>query len=794
MATGFWLKLLPVDPATGLTVEFLFTSLNMRNATTIEAGKTWYPYLSSKPKTEISVFEGEFTGQSAVAISDLEISAENALVATFPSYVWDGCAAKVYKGTELTTSFASLTSIFDGVVNGSPEISGGVAKIQLVDHNYRIDKPIPLSKYTGGGGIEGPSDLEGTYKPYIIGSPIGVEPILINSAFVVFQYAHAATDTDFSALAGLYESGISFDAATSTVPWQGTAAATYTALTAVSLTLGQWADAPSIGCFRLGGEPKSGGVITCDPVRSGSFTITSVITELLTKIGVTGATDAGNLSTFLSACYNQTISDVIVDEPTAMERISAYLSYVGGYSFWNQTGGFRLGLIRYTSPISIINTSPPFTTNAVADYDSLPVSAPHKRIRLGGDKCFRVHNTSEISDALLWAQITGDGKPVDGATKNTVTAGAGTPSGGTDGDLYYQINVSWWTKITGIWSKVSDITAVNTAAAIAGQGALATQNSADFATQVGGAAKPADNATKNTVTTGAGAPSGGTDGDLYYQTGVSWWSKLAGVWVKVSDITAANTAAAIAGQGALATLNSADFSTQVGGAAKPADNATKNVVTTGAGVPSGGTDGDLYYQTGVSWWSKMSGVWAKVSDITAVNTAAAIAGQGSLATLNTVSKTEIDANAVTAPYFVETGFQSMSNGTSLQTITGLSWSANVPVGEGIDIDLNFMPMWSGTDGTRFSLDAYLLIDGTIVKTFGRVMDSNDMATNNQGGFALPVGVFTRIDGNGTSSTYSIQIQLKASRSESNSGGSKTYAAPDNFDINQAALRGRRFSR
>jgi len=88
---------------------------------------------------------------------------------------------------------------------------------------------------------------------------------------------------------------------------------------------------------------------------------------------------------------------------------------------------------------------------------------------------------------------------------------------------------------------------------------------------IGGTGKPADNATKNTVTTGSAAPSGGTDGDLYYRTSNSaWYSKLSGVWTQVSDVTAANTAAAISGQGAFATLsqiNSGNVSTYIASAA-----------------------------------------------------------------------------------------------------------------------------------------------------------------------------------------------------------------------------------
>ena len=194
-------------------------------------------------------------------------------------------------------------------------------------------------------------------------------------------------------------------------------------------------------------------------------------------------------------------------------------------------------------------------------------------------------NSQVVNRLSRWGTVTPryvDGTSVEalkpaapGATRNNVTSGTATPTGGVNGDLYYETDAqAWWSRIGGVWQKVSDATAANIAAGIAGQGALATLNSADWQTQVAGAGKPVDNATRNNVTSGTATPTGGVNGDLYYETDAqAWWSRIGGVWQKVSDATAANVAAGIAGQGALATLNSADWQTQVAGSGKPANNA-----------------------------------------------------------------------------------------------------------------------------------------------------------------------------------------------------------------------------
>jgi len=106
----------------------------------------------------------------------------------------------------------------------------------------------------------------------------------------------------------------------------------------------------------------------------------------------------------------------------------------------------------------------------------------------------------------------------------------------------------------------ADITSQNTAAAISGQGSLATRNDVRAGTHIKNAA--------GSATLG--------DADI---------------------ITSQGTAASISGQGALATQSSADFSTQVSGAQKPANNATNNGTTINT---SGNVTGSMSVASGGS--------------------------------------------------------------------------------------------------------------------------------------------------------------------------------------------------
>jgi hypothetical protein len=146
-------------------------------------------------------------------------------------------------------------------------------------------------------------------------------------------------------------------------------------------------------------------------------------------------------------------------------------------------------------------------------------------------------NGKVLNNLQQWAEVNGATKPEDNATKSRVFQQATAPTSGmTLNDLWVDtttLNPAVYRWSGASWMLAGDITANNTAAGIAGQGALATANSANWSSQVTGTGKPADYA----------------------------------------DVTAYNTAAGIIGQGELATQNAALWSTQVTGLNKPADNA-----------------------------------------------------------------------------------------------------------------------------------------------------------------------------------------------------------------------------
>ena len=118
----------------------------------------------------------------------------------------------------------------------------------------------------------------------------------------------------------------------------------------------------------------------------------------------------------------------------------------------------------------------------------------------------------------------------------------------------------------------ADKTSENTAAAITGQGALATASAVDWSSQIQGDGKPADYADKTSDNTAAAIAG---QGALATANSADWSTQIAGDGkpADYADVTGDNTAAAIANQGALATTDEADWSTQIAGDGKPTDYA-----------------------------------------------------------------------------------------------------------------------------------------------------------------------------------------------------------------------------
>ena len=168
---------------------------------------------------------------------------------------------------------------------------------------------------------------------------------------------------------------------------------------------------------------------------------------------------------------------------------------------------------------------------------------------------------------------------------------------------------------------------------------LPSNVTADWTTNVTGTGKPADYATVNRVTRSSSAPASPLDGDVWIDTSVTpnvIKTRISGVWqIGANYVTNTNQVTDGAGLGGTATWGG------VSGTGKPADDATKNIVTASASAPASPTNGDIWVDTsGAPYLLKVrvAGAWTTgARNTTDTNQLADSAGLGTTATWASVT-------------------------------------------------------------------------------------------------------------------------------------------------------------
>jgi len=179
-------------------------------------------------------------------------------------------------------------------------------------------------------------------------------------------------------------------------------------------------------------------------------------------------------------------------------------------------------------------------------------------------------------------------------------------------------------------------------------------------------------------------------------------------------------AASITGQGSLATANDVVWATQVTGVGKPADNATASVVYIQQTTPSSANVDDIWILTNGSGvtqavYAYNGSSWVLGADITGLNVAASITGQGALATQNTVNPGQITSGAVSStPTAFTSGTTSLYAGSPGAGSTSTIQSFTTTTGAGI-VTLSWSlsaAYYSGTSAPTLIMELYR--DGTLI--------------------------------------------------------------------------------
>lgn len=425
-----WLvKATPYDPDTAGEVSVYFSTGRPDMAAPVYDGVLWPVRLATPLNTETTVFTGEFGGAvPTFGVIQIELAGgdQDALL----GYYWDGRDVTVYRGPQ-DSGLSDMSLVFRGTARS---VSWGreAVTINLADFGEIVQKPVQTTLYTGAGGAEGGSDLTGKPKPLAFGAPRNVEPVLISSAYLVYQFHSRAAQ----AVDAAFDGGIPLEFAADY--------ASYATLIAATVKAGYYATCLAEGLVRLGAPVAL--VLTLDVQGDNTGGFVTSAADIMRRVAVdftdltSGDIDVQAFNALNAA--NSAACSVYVasgESPAAADIFTQLMVSVGGFWTFNTERLLTVRQVAFsTSVVSISYDYGPLALDGVSRAETMP---PYWRRKMGYSRSWRVHSQSEIAAGVAGSAIAIDINYEDFATASNGKAfihGLDLTGGRADTDgLYY---------------------------------------------------------------------------------------------------------------------------------------------------------------------------------------------------------------------------------------------------------------------------------------------------------------------------------------------------------------------
>ena len=346
--------------------------------------EAWLPLITEWPKRSISYFSDGYPDPVSLSHGSLAFQlGDDFDNQHWSRYDWDGALLEIYIG-ESGTALSQYRQIFAGTA-GPIERDGNIAKVVLRGPEAALETNILTNEYLGTGGAEGDANLTGNVKPKAFGKCFNIAPVLIDSAYQIYQFHDGAA----AAVHGVYENGYPIaSSAKATVT-------TYSALANLTLTVGEYAIAPAAGMIRLGGQPR--GKVTADITGANGTTIASIVKALLTQFGAVYNTTSLN-------AWNQEWNLYLTDQMSVGDAVRS--AFDGqGFLFPDSLGRFRACNFYGTAKTPIALRDDRSSLPLVNSVKQLPSASPAYGVRVGHTRTWAIHSASEISEAIRDAGI-----------------------------------------------------------------------------------------------------------------------------------------------------------------------------------------------------------------------------------------------------------------------------------------------------------------------------------------------------------------------------------------------------
>ncbi len=277
----------------------------------------------------------------------------------------------------------------------SVAVVDGALVIELADLSKALDKPVVTARFAGTGGAEGGGEAKGRVKRRSWGRVFNIEGRILDKANNVFEFGDPAFP--WQQWDVLRDKGRAAAPAPAVLAWQGSVAATLTALKASAPAQGSGVVAPSIACAKWWTQPA--GPLTADvrgEIGTGYVeTAPEIAARISTVAGGPGFANAGTMAALRAGAAGLHIGD---ENETAAEALDRLLGGVSLLWVLEATGSIRLREWTFGAPVETV------IARSVSRRRSFP---PVETRRLGYQRAHRIHSDGEIAAVLLIEDVDG---------------------------------------------------------------------------------------------------------------------------------------------------------------------------------------------------------------------------------------------------------------------------------------------------------------------------------------------------------------------------------------------------
>ncbi len=342
----------------------------------------WKPLITKRHSTSGSWSEDGIFAQGSINHTSLTFYMSSAYEnEEWSAYEWNGGLARIFVQTGDIDVFSSYKQVFEGSVSAL-ERQGVYATVALLGPDELLNRDLLTLEYAGSGGAEGPASLKGKFKPFVIGSCVSVDPILIDPAKWIYQVHGYGAVSSIKA----YEYAQSLGNSKSD-------AANYAALASMTLNPGEWATCLAQGMFRLGATPSQR--VSADVVPTTNQYVGDIIRDLLIQAGISVSKIGA-----MNIPFNGTWSSYVTEQ-VQLGDLARQAAYHGGALLFADGKGVWRTMNYYAPKTAVSLNADRSTSPIVKTYRELNAAPPVWKAKVAADPCWGVHSSNEISPALL---------------------------------------------------------------------------------------------------------------------------------------------------------------------------------------------------------------------------------------------------------------------------------------------------------------------------------------------------------------------------------------------------------